>query len=108
MRDNTAVVAHYRDAEDAFFAMVDRQRHEGCRTAGGPHRPGSGLDTQKIIERLHRERKISMDHILVLRHYGVRGMRPDPDRVKEARAAALWKEVMDLLQPELKQKGMIL
>lgn len=108
MRDRTLIVNHFDDAEHAFFAMVDRQRLAGARGGVEQYRPGSGVDTQIIIERLYRERKLSMDHILVLRHYGVRGIAPDPRREKEAKAAALWNEVMDLLKTELKQKGMIL
>lgn len=106
--DNIGI--RYDDAEHAFFCMVDRQRAkaDGASFKNGPYmRPGSGLDTQIVIEKLYRDRILTMDHIRVLRHYGVRGMRPDERREKEYRASKLWDEAMNLIQKELEAKKMI-
>ncbi len=102
----------YEDAEQAFFSMVKGQEAlaAGARVRAGLgiyQRPGGGLDIQIVIERLYRLRKLTMDHIQVLRHYGVRKLKPDPYRPKEARSAMLWDEAMNVISAELKTKGLI-
>jgi hypothetical protein len=102
----------FQSAEEAFFNMVSCQKYAaaGARLKTGEgkfRRPGSAIDTRLVIERLYRERKLSLDHINVLRWYGKREMRPDERREKEARAAMLWDDAMALIGLELLKKGML-
>jgi hypothetical protein len=62
------------------------------------------MDIFKVVETLHRTRRLMMDHMMVLRHYGMRMMRPDARRHKEVRAAALWNEAMDKIETILISK----
>lgn len=102
----------YDSAEHAFFHMVTCQKYA---SAGARHKAGMGLfqrpggpnDVRIVIERLYRERKLSIDHINVLRWYGKREMRPDERREKEVRAAMLWDDAMAIIGVELLKKGMI-
>ena len=102
----------YDDAEHAFFSMVDNQRAkaDGANFKNSYRsfqRPGAGIDTQKVIERLYRQHYLTHDHIRVLRFYGIRNMRPDERREKEYKAAKLWDEAMKIIQKELEAKGMV-
>ena len=108
----TTLEIKYDDAEHAFFSMVDNQRAkaDGANFKNSYRsfqRPGTGIDTQKVIERLYREHKLTHDHMRILRFYGIRNMRPDINREKEYRAAKLWEEAMKIIGHELEKKGMI-
>jgi hypothetical protein len=48
-----------------------------------------------------------MDHLRVLKHYGVRMMPPDERRPKEVRSYTIWKEAMSRLQDALQDKGIV-
>lgn len=102
----------FDDAEAAWFWFMQAQqaRIDGARFAAGlglVHRPCEPLDILKALDRLHRGRRLLMEHLLVLRHYGRRMMPPDPRRVKEARADVLWREAMDRLGEALIAKGIV-
>lgn len=102
----------FDDAEQAFFYMVNcqRARADGARYVKGMgiyNRPCHPDDIKIVIDRLYRKRMLSIDHMRVLRHYGIRHMPPDPNREKEARAAHLWKEAMDKIHDALRQKGIV-
>lgn len=102
----------FDSAEEAFFNMVTFQKYaaSGAKIRAGQglfHRPGSANDTRIVIERLYAQRKLSLDHINVLRWYGKREMRPDERREKEARAAMLWDDAMRIIGAELAKKGMV-
>lgn len=102
----------FDNAEEAWFWFILAQdaRNEGARIGAGRttlSRPCEPSDILKCVDRLYRNRRITMDHVLVLRHYGKRQMAPDPRRVKELRAFTLWKEAMERLEPILVRKGII-
>lgn len=102
----------FDNAEEAWFWFILAQtaRMDGARTSAGAGltpRPCEPSDILKSLDRLYRNRRITMDHILVMRHYGKRQMSPDPRRVKEVRAFALWKEAMERLEPILVRKGIV-
>jgi len=99
-------------AEEAWFwfMLAQEARNEGARFSAGLSlvtRPCEPSDILKCIDRLYRNRRLSMDHILVLRHYGKRQLSPDPRRVKEARAFTLWKEALERIEPVLVRKGIV-
>ncbi|MBK6896931.1 MAG: hypothetical protein IPH06_10110 [Alphaproteobacteria bacterium] len=98
--------------EEAWFWFVAAQqaKAEGARIIAGQgmvERPCEPADILKILDRLYRQRALVMPHILVLRYYGRRNMAPDARRIKEARAAKLWREAMDKLEPVLESKGIL-
>jgi hypothetical protein len=105
-------VTPFDSAEEAWFwfIMAQKAREDGARFAKGIgllNRPCEPIDILKCIDRLYRNRRLQMDHILVLRHYGVRQLAPDPRRVKEARASKLWEEAMERLGDALVAKGIM-
>lgn len=102
----------FESAEESWFWFIQamQARAEGARFTQGLAlypRPCEPMDILKLVERLHRQRRLLMDHILVLRHYGKRLMPPDPYRAREMRAHTLWHEALDRLEPILLKKGII-
>lgn len=102
----------FADAEEAWFWFIQAQaaRNDGARFAvglGTVLRPCEPVDILKTLDRLHRKRRLVMDHLLVLRHYGLRLMPPDPCRVKEMKAHRLWTEAMERLEEALAGKGIV-
>lgn len=102
----------FLSAEEAWFWFIQAQqaRSDGARFSMGAGlypRPCEPLDILKVLDRLYRARKLKMDHVLVLRHYGRRMMPPDPYRVKETRAHRLWIEALGLMEFVLVGKGIV-
>jgi len=102
----------FDNAEEAWlwFILAQEARNEGARFTAGlslVNRPCEPSDILSAMERLYRNRRLLMDHLLVLRHYGKRQLPPDPRRVKEVRAFALWKEALERLEPVLVRKGIV-
>lgn len=102
----------FDNAEEAWFWFILAQeaQNAGARVGAGrglAARPCEPGDILKCLDRLYRNRRVTMDHILVLRHYGKRQMAPDPRRVKEVQAFGLWKEALERLDPILARKGII-
>ncbi len=102
----------FENAQEAWFWFVQAQeaKNEGARFTAGLglcQRPCEPLDILKILERLYRQRRLLMDHLKVLRHYGRRKMPPDPYRVKEARAYKIWSEALERLEPCFERKGIV-
>lgn len=107
-KETTAFVS----AEEAWFWFVQAQlaKESGARITmgkGNIPRPCEPIDILRILDRLYRTRRLLMDHIHVLKHYGLRQMRPDADRVKEMRASTLWDEAMLCLSLPLINKGIV-
>lgn len=61
-----------------------------------------------IVDRLRRNRRLLYDHILVLRHYGMRATSPIPSRKREARAATLWRQAMKILNTAFIRQGLVI
>ncbi len=102
----------FASAEEAWFWFIQAQqaRNDGARFSMGLGlfaRPCEPLDILRVVERLYRNRRLIMDHLLVLRHYGRRMMPPDPCRVREARAHTLWTEALERIEPVLCRKGIV-
>lgn len=102
----------FDNAEEAWFWFILAQeaRNEGARYTAGmavTPRPCEPTDILSCVERLYRNRRLVMDHLLVLRHYGKRQLAPDPRRVKEVRAFSLWKEALERIEPVLVRKGIV-
>lgn len=93
-----------------WFILAQQARIDGARFVSGlgrVPRPCEPSDILNVLNRLYRSRRLQMDHLLVLRHYGRRQMSPDPKRNKEARAHKLWSEAMERLEPALVNKKIV-
>lgn len=102
----------FDNVEEAWFWFIQAQaaRNDGARYAAGQgvvRRPCEPLDILKTLDGLYRSRRVVMDHLLVLRHYGRRMMAPDARRTKEMRAHTLWHEALARLHPVLERKGIV-
>lgn len=102
----------FDSVEEVWFWFIAAQaaRNDGARYVAGMssiRRPCEPVDILKILDRLYRNRRITRNHLLVLRHYGRRYMAPDPLRVKEKRSYYIWKEALDRMEPILEGKGII-
>lgn len=102
----------FSTAEEAWFWFIQAQaaRNEGARFSAGQGlvaRPCEPIDILKVVDRLYRQRRLVMDHLLVLRHYGRRLMAPDVRRIKEVKAHALWVEALERMTPALERKGIV-
>ncbi len=83
----------FESVEQAWFWFIQAQqaRNDGARIGAGlglVARPCEPADILKILDRLYRNRRLQMDHLLVLRHYGRRQMPPDPRRTRRAAPTA--------------------
>ncbi len=106
----TAVL--FDSVEEAWFWFIAAQKakNEGARIVAGQalsERPCEPIDILKILDSLYRQRRLTRDHLLVLRHYGVRMMPPDQYRVKEKRAYYLWVEALECMEPIMERKGIV-
>lgn len=85
-----------------WFIQANEARLDGARftaVRGNVRRPCEPVDILRILDRLYRSRRLMMDHLRVLRFYGIRQMPPEGWRKSEARAATLWAEAMRALEP---------
>lgn len=102
----------FQTAEEAWFWFVAamQARNDGARIVAGlgkAIRPCEPVDIYKALERLYYNRRLMMDHIRVLRHYGQRGFIPNENRPKEILASKLWREAMERLEASLRLKGIV-
>lgn len=93
-----------------WFMAANEAMRSGARFSAGRGetvRPCEPVDVIRIVERLHRSRMLKIDHLRVMRHYGLRKKAPDPYISREARAAKIWNEAMDKLYPVLLRKKLV-
>ncbi|MCD8520260.1 MAG: hypothetical protein LRY57_03010 [Alphaproteobacteria bacterium] len=85
-------------------------KNDGARVTAGQgatSRPCEPADILQTLNRLYRQRRLQMDHIRVLKHYGERHMAPDPRRPREIRAYLIWAEALERLEALLESKGIV-
>lgn len=102
----------FESAEEAWFWFIRAQQaiNDGARPAAGRGlvaRLCEPVDILRVLDRLYRQRRLVMDHLLVLRHYGRRYLPPDPQRVREVRAHSLWAEALERIEAVLERKGIV-
>lgn len=105
-------IVPFESVESAWFWFIQAQaaRNDGAQIVAGEGpfvRPCEPVDVLRELERLHRNRRLLIDHLKVMRHYGVRLMPPDPNRAKEKHAATLWAEAMEILGEALIAKKIV-
>ncbi|HCM83707.1 MAG TPA: hypothetical protein PKW15_08190 [Alphaproteobacteria bacterium] len=102
----------FRNVEEAWFWFICavEARRDGAvpgRGRGAVPRPCEPNDIYVTLERLYRNRRLRMEHMHVLSHYGRRRMPPEYHRRHEARAATLWREAMRELDVMLQRRGIV-
>lgn len=107
-----ACVEPFESAEEAWFWFMAAQQalNDGARITSGNSlypRPCEPVDILNILDRLYRHRRLLREHLLVLRHYGLRRMPPDPTRRREVRAYGLWCDALERLEEVFERKGIV-
>ncbi len=106
-------VESFDTVEEVWFWFMAARRaaadgaHFARGSRGGVPRPCEPADILRLLDRLHRVRRLERDHLLVLRHYGQRGWPPDPYAPRERHAARLWDEAMRAMEVPLRAKGVL-
>lgn len=62
----------------------------------------SRADILKVLDKLYRNRSLFRDHLLIIRHYGRKGVSPDCAKEKEKRAFKIWGEAIELISREVR------
>lgn len=97
----------FRTAEGAwrwaFTALQARQDGAGAPFGTGGKRPCEPDDVIKVLDRLYRERRISLDQARVLRVYAERDTTPDP----RSGDGKLWSDALRALEWPLRVKGIV-
>jgi hypothetical protein len=105
-------ITPFNNAEEAWFWFMQatQAKESGARiraNQGLYKRPCEPTDIFKILERLHRHRRLTMHHFRILRHYGLRMVAPDITRAKEVLASRLWDEAMEILTEVFISKNIV-
>ncbi len=103
----------FNTAEEAWFWFICwvEARQEGATYTRNHRaevpRPCEPMDILRILERLHRNRRLLWAHLKVLNHYGRRRCAPEEQRLKERDATKLWREAMKELDVVLQRRGIV-
>lgn len=102
----------FETAEEAWFWFMAAHaaKNDGARIVAGQglvKRPCEPGDIFQALNRLYRQRRLQMDHVRILKHYGERFMAPDPGRPRELRALIFWQQAMERLGEALEAKGIV-
>src|SRR5690606_30044959 len=112
------IMTPFIDAEEAWFWFMasEKARADGAKTKRGydnPERPCTPIDIYAVVTRLRQMGILHVGHMITLKTFGVRMMRPDPtvhgrngggERRDERQAAKWWDEAMGLIEIELRKK----
>lgn len=94
----------------AWTMQALEARRAGARIragAGKVQRPCEPDDLVRLLDRLYRQRRITLDQVKVLRRYGERGRAPDPRAPHEGRDLVAWRDAVQALEPALRAKGLL-
>ena len=99
-------------AEEAWLwtAAALTARRDGARVAAGRgkiRRPCEPDHVVRCLDRLYATRKVTLTQARVLRVWGERQQAPDPRHVGERADYAVWEDVMAVLTPSLRSRGLI-
>lgn len=102
----------FSSAEEVWFWFMNAMEaaQDGARFAAGMglwNRPCEPLDIWRVMQKMHRNRQLDMNHFRVLKHYGARNMTPNPAHPKEIRSWHLWNEAMEKLDQVFRLKKIL-
>lgn len=102
----------FQSAEEAWFWFIQAQtaRNDGAKISAGSGlypRPCEPVDIIRTVERIYRNCRISMDHVMVMKHYGLRMLAPNKYVNKEKRSHTLWTQAMERLEESLIAKRIV-
>ncbi len=102
----------FHTTEEAWFWFIAARtaQIDGAKRTSRPgavSRPCEPVDILNIITRLHRSRLLKIEHFRVLKYYGERHMRPDPDRPGERASSELWDQAIDRLNDIFIRRGIV-
>lgn len=105
-------VTLFDNAQEAWFwfILANEARIAGARVRAGQglfNRPCEPVDILRVLDHLHRSRRLLREHLLVLAHYGRRQYGPDPECRREMRDHTIWCEAFAVLAPILHAKGIV-
>ncbi len=101
----------FRSADAAWIWTMQmlsaRSDGAGARFGAGGIRPCDPDDVVKVLDRLYRQRRISLAHAHILRIYGERQVTPNPSVPSERGDHRMWQEAMRLMDQPLRSKGIV-
>ena len=100
----------FGSAEEAWFwtmgALRARRENTASQSRSVP-RPCDPDDVIRCLDRLYRQRRITLEHARVMRIWGERQSPPHTGRFGLRGEAALWREAMLRLEFPLRMKGIV-
>jgi hypothetical protein len=103
--------ALFADAATAWTwcmqVLAARRDGAGAAFAARGIRPCEADDVVAVVDRLYRQRRITLAHARTLRIYGERQSAPNPRVQSEREDAALWRQALAQMEPLLRRKGII-
>lgn len=81
-------------------------QREGARPKDDD-RPCSPDDIVTVVDRLYRQRRITLEHARIMRIWGERGQEPSPTKPLERGDYRLWSEAMTAMEWPLRVKGIM-
>jgi len=100
----------FRSAADAWFwtmqFLAARRDGAGAAFDAGGTRPCEPDDVVKVLDRLYRQRRLTLAHARILRIWGEKGEAPGRLNANAA-DARLWSDAMVALELALRMRGIV-
>ncbi len=111
-RPHSAGGQPFASAEEAWLwtAAALTARRDGARISAGRgrvQRPCEPDDVVRCLDRLYTARQVTPAHARILRRWGERQQAPDPTNAAERADYVVWRDVMGLMAPSLRSRGLI-
>lgn len=101
----------FGSGEEAWFWFIrtEKARADGARGDARQHaeRPCEPDDIYRCVSRLFRESVLYPRHLEVLGEYGFLDRTPFPDLDGEVIDWMIWTDAMDVIEPSLKRRGIV-
>lgn len=103
-------MAHFKTSEECWFwymrvlAQFNDALPMAIETETGPLDPGI---ISRALEQLYKSRRLSLNHLRVLRFYGERQKAPRPFIKSEEDVFILWRQALNALAEPLRNQGVL-
>ncbi len=97
----------FRIAEEAWYwtlACLASRHGDGLSPTSRGFKPE---DVLLCLDRLYRRRRVQLVHVRIMRLWGERAQAPNPAYPRERCDWGLWREAMDRLDWQLRQRGIV-